>query len=74
MAKESKTIVGNRRSFVQARRRALTRIRDGMELRWTPARSRDEHRRFGNDSFDSSGAQGFPDAIPPDATMGDERE
>jgi hypothetical protein len=35
-----------RRRFVQARRRALKRLRNGFDLQWTPAPSRDElHRR-----------------------------
>jgi hypothetical protein len=35
-----------RRQFVQARRRALKRLRNGLDLQWTPATSRDElHRR-----------------------------
>ena len=34
------------RQFVQARRRALRRLRDGLDLQWAPAASRDElHRR-----------------------------
>jgi hypothetical protein len=36
----------HRRHFVRARRRALKRLRDGLDLQWTPATSRDElHRR-----------------------------
>ena len=35
-----------RRHFVQARRRALKRLRAGIDLQWAPAASRDElHRR-----------------------------
>lgn len=35
-----------RRRFVRARRRALRRLRNGLDLQWTPAASRDElHRR-----------------------------
>ena len=35
-----------RRQFVQARRRALKRLRDGLDLQWAPGASRDElHRR-----------------------------
>jgi hypothetical protein len=30
------------RQFVRARRRALRRLRDGLDLQWTPAASRDE--------------------------------
>jgi hypothetical protein len=33
------------RSFRQARTRALKRLRDGLDLRWTPAPSRDELHR-----------------------------
>jgi hypothetical protein len=36
----------SRRQFVRARRRALKRLRDGLDLQWAPAASRDEvHRR-----------------------------
>jgi hypothetical protein len=43
---ELKVAIGRRRSFRQARTRALRRLRDGIDLRWTPAPSRDElHRR-----------------------------
>ena len=36
----------SRRQFVRARRRALRRLRDGLDLQWAPAASRDElHRR-----------------------------
>ena len=36
-----------RRYFVQARRRALKRLRNGLDLQWAPAASRDElHRRL----------------------------
>lgn len=35
-----------RRQFVQARRRALKRLRAGLNLQWEPVASRDElHRR-----------------------------
>ena len=35
-----------RRQFVQARRRALERLRAGLNLQWEPVASRDElHRR-----------------------------
>jgi hypothetical protein len=34
--------VDRRRSFRQARTRALTRLREGIDLRWTPAPSRNE--------------------------------
>ena len=34
-----------RRQFVQARRRALKRLRAGLNLQWEPVASRDELRR-----------------------------
>jgi hypothetical protein len=38
--------VRERKGYNQARRRALRRLRKGFDLRWTPARSRDElHER-----------------------------
>jgi hypothetical protein len=39
-------VVGERRAYASARRRALVRLRKGLDLRWTPPRSRDElHKR-----------------------------
>jgi len=39
-------IVRERKTYDRARRRALARLREGMDLRWTPPRSRDElHER-----------------------------
>ena len=39
-------IVRERRGFAQARDRALARLREGIDLSWTPARSRhDVHDR-----------------------------
>ena len=39
-------MVRERRTFERARRRALARLREGMNLNWTPSRSRDElHER-----------------------------
>lgn len=39
-------IVRERRGFAQARDRALARIREGVDLGWTPGRSRhDVHER-----------------------------
>lgn len=39
-------IVGQHKNYDRARKRALARLRDGLDLRWTPARSRDElHNR-----------------------------
>jgi hypothetical protein len=39
-------IVRERKTYERARKRALARLRDGMNLQWTPPRSRDElHER-----------------------------
>jgi len=39
-------IVRERKAFDRARRRALARLRDGLDLQWTPPGSRDElHER-----------------------------
>ncbi len=39
-------IINQRKSYEKARRRALARLRDGLEMNWTAARSRDElHER-----------------------------
>ena len=39
-------IVRERKAFDKARRRALARLREGLDLQWTPPRSRDElHER-----------------------------
>ena len=39
-------IVRERKAFDRARRRALARLREGLDLQWTPPRSRDElHER-----------------------------
>ncbi len=39
-------IVRERKTYERARRRALVRLREGMNLQWTPPRSRDElHER-----------------------------
>ena len=35
-------MVRGRKAFDKARRRALARLRLGLDLRWTPPRSRDE--------------------------------
>ena len=46
MAARLENIVLERRAYNQARRRALTRLRKGFDLRWTPPRSRQElHER-----------------------------
>lgn len=46
LAARLELIVRERRAYERARRRALARLREGMDLRWTPARSRDElHER-----------------------------
>jgi hypothetical protein len=39
-------IIRERKAFDQARRRALARLREGLDLQWRPAKSRDEvHER-----------------------------
>ncbi len=39
-------IVRERKAFDKARRRALSRLREGLDLQWTPPKSRDElHER-----------------------------
>ena len=37
-----KGMVHHRKAFERARRRALTRLRVGLDLRWTPPKTRDE--------------------------------
>lgn len=39
-------LVRERKAFERARRRALARLREGLDLQWTPPKSRDElHER-----------------------------
>ena len=39
-------IVRERKTYDRARKRALARLREGLDLQWTPPRSRDElHER-----------------------------
>lgn len=39
-------LVRERKAFDKAQRRALARLRDGLDLQWTPPRTRDElHER-----------------------------
>jgi hypothetical protein len=39
-------IVRERKTYERARKRALARLREGLDLQWTPPRSRDElHER-----------------------------
>ena len=46
LAARLEQIVRERKTFHRARRRALARLREGMNLQWTPAQSRDElHER-----------------------------
>jgi hypothetical protein len=41
-----KQILGKRQTYDRAGERALARLREGMDLRWTPHRSRDQlHER-----------------------------
>ena len=46
LADHLEALVRERKAFDRARRRALARLRHGFDLRWTPAKSRDElHER-----------------------------
>jgi hypothetical protein len=46
LAARLEKIVRERKAYDRARRRALTRLKEGFDLRWTPPRSRDElHER-----------------------------
>jgi hypothetical protein len=46
LAARLEQIVRERKTYRRARRRALSRLREGMNLHWTPAQSRDElHER-----------------------------
>ena len=46
LAARLEQIVRERKTYERARKRALVRLREGMDLRWTPPRSRDElHER-----------------------------
>jgi hypothetical protein len=46
LAARLEQIVRERKTYERARKRALARLREGLDLRWTPSRSRDElHER-----------------------------
>lgn len=46
LADRPEALVRERKAFDRARRRALARLRAGVDLRWMPPRSRDElHER-----------------------------
>jgi hypothetical protein len=46
LAARLEQIVRERKTYDRARKRALARLREGLDLRWTPPRSRDElHER-----------------------------
>jgi hypothetical protein len=46
LAARLEQIVRERKNYDRARKRALVRLREGMDLRWTPPASRDElHER-----------------------------
>jgi hypothetical protein len=46
LAARLEQIVRERKTYQRARKRALARLREGMDLGWTPPRSRDElHER-----------------------------
>jgi hypothetical protein len=46
LAERLEQIVRERKTYERARKRALARLREGLDLQWTPPRSRDElHER-----------------------------
>jgi hypothetical protein len=46
LAARLEQIVRERKTYERARERALARLREGLDLQWTPPRSRDElHER-----------------------------
>ncbi len=46
LAARLEEIVRQRRTYDRARKRALARLREGLDMQWTPPRSRDElHER-----------------------------
>jgi hypothetical protein len=46
LAARLEEIVRERKTYDRARKRALARLREGLDLQWTPPRSRDElHER-----------------------------
>lgn len=46
LAERLERIVRERKTYERARKRALARLREGLDLQWTPPRSRDElHER-----------------------------
>lgn len=46
LAERLEQIVRERKTYERARKRALARLREGIDLQWTPPRSRDElHER-----------------------------
>ena len=46
LATRLEQIVRERKTYERARKRALARLREGLDLQWTPPRSRDElHER-----------------------------
>jgi hypothetical protein len=46
LAARLEAIVREHKAYERARRRALARLREGLDLHWTPPRSRDElHER-----------------------------
>jgi len=46
LTEQVEALVRDRKAFEKARRRALARLRAGLDLRWTPPKSRDElHER-----------------------------
>jgi predicted XRE-type DNA-binding protein len=52
MAPKPRAALRRPRSFATARRRALTRLREGLDISWTPAASRDELHGRGSERRD----------------------
>ncbi len=46
LAERLEQIIRERKTYERARKRALARLREGLDLQWTPSRSRDDlHER-----------------------------
>jgi hypothetical protein len=46
LSDQLEALVRERKAFERARKRALARLREGLDLQWTPPKSRDElHER-----------------------------
>jgi len=54
LAAKLEAIVRERKTYERARRRALARLREGLDLNWTPPLSRDELHERGPTSISST--------------------